>query len=258
MRLVKPIFLCACAVVLMTACGRMDKGAQMKTENTQINQFTESAFDADTKITDVIRDPAFGDYGRLLFPVDFEIPDNLKLKDVREILPWYSKINTDKTVELVNTMKERAQSGEQIFYDIYSDAEKKADPEKKDTGLFFFRGDAGAKTAIVNAGGGFVYVAGIHDSFPQALELSKKDTMPLHLFTGRGHRLPVKISPGQSLFCRNMPASYRLIWQTIPSGADLPVHGWLRGWALMELLILARPIIRLRRLLSCNIQVCLR
>ena len=71
-------------------------------------------------------------------------------------------------------MKERAQSGEQIFYDIYSDAEKKADPEKKDTGLFFFRGDAGAKTAIVNAGGGFVYVAGIHDSFPQALELSKK------------------------------------------------------------------------------------
>lgn len=174
MRLVKPIFLCACAVVLMTACGRMDKGAQMKTENTQINQFTESAFDADTKITDVIRDPTFGDYGRLLFPVDFEIPDNLKLKDVREILPWYSKINTDKTVELVNTMKERAQSGEQIFYDIYSDAEKKADPEKKDTGLFFFRGDAGAKTAIVNAGGGFVYVAGIHDSFPQALELSKK------------------------------------------------------------------------------------
>lgn len=174
MRLVKPIFLCACAVVLMTACGRMDKGAQMKTENTQINQFTESAFDADTKITDVIRDPAFGDYGRLLFPVDFEIPDNLKLKDVREILPWYSKINTDKTVKLVNTMKERAQSGEQIFYDIYSDAEKKADPEKKDTGLFFFRGDAGAKTAIVNAGGGFVYVAGIHDSFPQALELSKK------------------------------------------------------------------------------------
>lgn len=72
----------------------------------------------------MIRDPAFGDYGRLLFPVDFEIPDNLKLKDVREILPWYSKINTDKTVELVNTMKERAQSGEQIFM-IYTVTRKR-------------------------------------------------------------------------------------------------------------------------------------
>ena len=46
--------------------------------------------------------------------------------------------------------------------------------DKKDTGLFFFRGNAGAKTTIINAGGGFVYVAGIHDSFPHALELSKK------------------------------------------------------------------------------------
>lgn len=51
--------------------------------------------------------------------------------------------------------------------------------EKRNTGLFFFRGNAGEKTAIINAGGGFVYVAGIHDSFPQALEISKKDIMRL-------------------------------------------------------------------------------
>lgn len=50
----------------------------------------------------------------------------------------------------------------------------KADPDKKDTGLFFFRGEPDARTAILNAGGGFVYVAGIHDSFPHALELSRK------------------------------------------------------------------------------------
>ena len=65
-------------------------------------------------------------------------------------------------------------NGEQIFYPIYSEEEMQADADKKDTGLFFFRGNAGAKTAIINAGGGFVYVAGIHDSFPHALELSKK------------------------------------------------------------------------------------
>ena len=61
-----------------------------------------------------------------------------------------------------------------VFYDIYTDAEKAADPWKADTGLFFFRGNPGAKFAICNAGGGFAYVGAMHDSFPHALELSKK------------------------------------------------------------------------------------
>ena len=61
-----------------------------------------------------------------------------------------------------------------FFYDIYTDEEKAADPEKEETGLFFFRGDPGEKFAVLNAGGGFMYVAGIQDSFPHALELSKK------------------------------------------------------------------------------------
>ena len=61
-------------------------------------------------------------------------------------------------------MKEKAGSGQQIFYDIYSDDEKKSDLDKQNTGLFFFKGNTGAKSAIVNAGGGFMYVAGMHDS----------------------------------------------------------------------------------------------
>ena len=122
---------------------------------------------------DVINDLAFDDYGRLIFPVDMNIDDNLKLENISSILPWYSEINTDKTVEIVNYLKNEAQS-RQIFYDIYSDEEKAADPDKKNTGIFFFKGNDNAKSAIVNAGGGFVYVAGIHDSFPHALELSKK------------------------------------------------------------------------------------
>ena len=88
-------------------------------------------------------------------------------------LTWYNYIDADTTVEIVNTLKHRAASGETIFYDIYTDAEKSADPAKKDTGLFFFRGEPGAKVAICNAGGGFAYVGAMHDSFPHALELSK-------------------------------------------------------------------------------------
>ena len=62
-------------------------------------------------------------------------------------MPWYSEVNTDKTVEIVNYMKNQAMNGEQIFYPIYSEEEMQADADKKDTGLFFFRGNAGARMA---------------------------------------------------------------------------------------------------------------
>ena len=77
-------------------------------------------------------------------------------------------------MEIVNTLKERALAGETIFYDIYTDEEKAADPAKEDTGLFFFRGEPGARFAVCNAGGAFAYVGAMHDSFPHALELSKQ------------------------------------------------------------------------------------
>ena len=155
--------------------GNQEMGEELQdTEYTTENKISDIDFTPESKVIDVISDTAFGDYGRLIFPVDFDISDELELKDIASILPWYSEISTEKTVEIVNYMKNSASDGEQIFYDIYSEEEKKADPAKRDTGLFFFRGDAGAKSAIVNAGGGFVYVAGIHDSFPQALELAKK------------------------------------------------------------------------------------
>jgi hypothetical protein len=50
-------------------------------------------------------------------------------------------------------MKDEVQAGNTIFYDIYSEEEKLADPEKEDTGLFFFRGNPGEKFAVCNAGG---------------------------------------------------------------------------------------------------------
>ena len=84
-----------------------------------------------------INDPAFGSYGRLIFPVDIQIDNSLELEDVEEILPWYSEVNPDKTVEIANYMKNQAARDEQIFYDIYTDEEKAADPEKEETGLFW-------------------------------------------------------------------------------------------------------------------------
>ena len=180
-RIAEIIFMLA-GTLMLAACGNKSGLILVQTENTESNadnvmtdtRIQEGPYTEDTKVTDVINDEVFDGYGRLIFPVDMQISDNLTLKNINTILPWYSEINTDKTVEIVNYMKEKAGSGQQIFYDIYSDDEKKSDLDKQNTGLFFFKGNTGAKSAIVNAGGGFMYVAGMHDSFPHALELSKK------------------------------------------------------------------------------------
>ena len=125
-----------------------------------------------TGIDEVMAYSGFGDWGRLIFPVDEGYYNGSTLKDLR--LTWYSNIQPAKTVEIVNYFKEKADAGETVFYDIYTDAEKNADPWKADTGLFFFKGQPGARFAICNAGGGFAYVGAMHDSFPHALELSRK------------------------------------------------------------------------------------
>jgi acetyl esterase/lipase len=131
----------------------------------------QAGFTVDTKIKDVISDPVFKNYGRLLFPADngYYSGDTLG----RLSLTWYGNINPARTVEIANFMKKRATAGDTVFYDIYSEKEKNQDPDKKDTGLFFFRGKKGAKTAILSAGGGFVFVGAMQDSFPHALALGK-------------------------------------------------------------------------------------
>lgn len=139
-------------------------------ENVQTDSFTEN-----TTVAEVKANVAFGDFGRLLFPVDRTVSDDMTLKDVSSssTYTWYNYIKPEKTVEIVNYLKNAAESGQQIFYNIYTEEEMQADSSLRDTGLFFFKGEDNAKFAVCNAGGGFAYVEAMHDSFPHALELSK-------------------------------------------------------------------------------------
>ena len=95
-------------------------------------------YTADTAISDVIADPAFGNWGRMIFPVDTSYWSGNTLGNLS--LTWYRNINAAHTVEICNYFKDQTLRGNQVFYDIYSDEEKAADPRKADTGLFFFRG----------------------------------------------------------------------------------------------------------------------
>ena len=172
-----------CLALSLTGCraGGADSAAradrvQQEVETAQeektVQQEPTGPFTVDTPVEAVLQDDAFGDYGRLLFPVDTGYWSGDTLGELQ--LTWYNNIDPEETVEIVNTLWQRAEAGETVFYDIYTEAEKAQDPDKADTGLFFFKGEAGAPFAVCNAGGGFAYVGTMQDSFPHALELSKR------------------------------------------------------------------------------------
>lgn len=147
-------------------------GSDNKSEKTSHT----SDFTVNSTVSEVISSPAFGDFGRLLFPVDKSVSGDMTLEDISSgsVYTWYNYIDPEKTAEILNRLKSDAENGEQIFYHIYSDEEIADDPTLADTGLFFFKGGKGEKFAVMNAGGGFVYVGAMQDSFPHALEVSKK------------------------------------------------------------------------------------
>ena len=164
------------------------------------SQKNTQTYTTQTKISEVISDPVFGNYGRLLFPVNTSYYSGNTLGDLH--LTWYSHIDPEKTVEICNYMRSHAEAGGVVFYDIYTDAEKAADPAKENTGLFFFRGNPMEKFAVCNAGGGFAYVGAMQDSFPHALELSKKGYNAFALI----------YRPGAQTACEDLARSIRFIF----------------------------------------------
>ena len=142
---------------------------------------TEKAFYVDrftfsSTVGDVIADSSFSDFGRLLFPVDRNVPSTMTLREVSSssVYVWYNYTQPSMTVDIINSLDSAARSGKQIFYRFYSDREIAANADLANTGLFFFRGNPGAPFAVCNAGGGFMYVGAMHDSFPHALTLSRQ------------------------------------------------------------------------------------
>lgn len=148
----------------LTSCSSLAEEPQTEQASQMMSQYHRKS-----RIGSVVSDPAFGDFGRLIFPVNTNYWSGSTLEELS--LTWYNYIDPDKTVEVCNYLRAHASS---CFIDIYTEAEKQANPQLKNTGLFFFKGQTGAPFAICNAGGGFAYVGAMHDSFPHALELSKQ------------------------------------------------------------------------------------
>ena len=130
---------------------------------------------AQDSIADLLAHPAFAGYGRLLLPWnDRTYDERLPLGDIGSLLPYHTHVDAATVVSALNRMIDTVNSGETIFYNVYTDKEKKQEPTRANTGLFFFRGKLGAPFAIIAPGGGLSYVASVHEGFPYAAAISER------------------------------------------------------------------------------------
>lgn len=195
-------------------------------------------YTANTPVEDVTGDPAMGEWGRLLFPVDAGYMRGSRLGNLS--LTWYSSMDSTMTVAICNYVKARALASETVFLDIHTDAEKAADHAKADAGLFFFQGDEGAPTAIVSAGGGFAYVGAMHDSFPHCMELSRRRYNAFALVYRPGAQTACEAWRAPSPICMSMRRSSTSRWRATRFGEGAPARACRRGWVPMA----PRPLAR--------------
>lgn len=140
---------------------------------------TKAAMDRHLTVNDSTRDilhhPAFTGFAELIFPNPGAARgQDTPLAQVGSLLPYHTQVNTRDVVAALNRMIDNVRGGQMVFHSIYSEAEKRRDPTKAHTGLFFFRGSPGAPFAVIAPGGGFSYVGSMHEGFPYAAEISRK------------------------------------------------------------------------------------
>jgi acetyl esterase/lipase len=143
----------------------------------------------DDRIRDLLNHSAFAGFARLTLPWDNrDYDDSMRLRDMATLLPYHSHVNPDVVVSSLNRLIDEAAAGRTVFYDIYTRGQKQAEQTREDTGLFFLRGKKDAPFAIIAPGGGFAYVASVHEGFPYALEISKRgyNAFVLKYRTGQG------------------------------------------------------------------------
>lgn len=139
------------------------------TEESNHNHLTTSDF-----VLDIVDHSAFEGFGELLLTRDNNSNYyNTPLSNVGSLMPYHGNVRPDVVVNALNLMIDEVNEGKTIFYDIYTESQKQQDPAKKNTGIFFFRGNQDAPFAVVCPGGGFSYVGSLHEGFPLAKKIAE-------------------------------------------------------------------------------------
>jgi acetyl esterase/lipase len=125
-------------------------------------------------VRDIVNHPAFEGFGDLLLARDnnasyYDTP----ISGVGSLMPYHGNVRPDVVVGALNHLIDEVNEGKTVFYDIYTEAQKQQVPAKRNTGIFFYRGQPDAPFAVVCPGGGFSYVGSLHEGFPLAQRISE-------------------------------------------------------------------------------------
>jgi acetyl esterase/lipase len=159
---------------------------------------------AESTIADLLRHPAFAGFAHLILPWDGRAYDEqMRLTRIGSLLPYHSHVEAETVATALNRMIDEAARGRTVLYRFYSEAETRQEPARGNTGLFFFRGRPGAPFAVVCPGGGFSYVASVHEGFPHAAAISSKGYNAFVLRYQAGH--------GEAVATRDLAAALTYI-----------------------------------------------
>ncbi|GAB4237593.1 MAG: hypothetical protein Kow00109_11620 [Acidobacteriota bacterium] len=153
----------------------------------------DSSVSPETPVLEVMQHPAFRRRGLLLFPWDEEgrYSARMTLADVPSLMPWHTYVQVSEIVAGVDRLLRDSSAGKTVVYDFYSAEEIAADPTKQRTALFFLRGKPGAPWVLIAPGGGFAYVATLHEGLPVGMELNRLgyNAFVLKYRVGRGEHV---------------------------------------------------------------------
>jgi acetyl esterase/lipase len=161
-----------CVAVLR---GDPQSGAASRAGETVLSTTRRTHLDARSTLGDLLRHPAFDGFAPLILPWDDRAYDErMPLSRVSSLLPYHTHVDVDTVTRALNRMSDDVASGRTVFYRFYTEMQRRQHPAKNDTGLFFFRGRPGAPFAVIAPGGGFSYVASVHEGFPYAAAISRQ------------------------------------------------------------------------------------
>lgn len=144
--------------------------------NTEVSGHNHYAhLKTDDLVRRIVEHPAFKGFSSLILPRTHDTHSlDTPLTNVRSLMPYHSHVDPDTVVRALNHMIDEINNGKTVFYEFYTEQQKREDIAKEETGLFFYRGEKDAPFAIICPGGGFSYVGSLHEGFPLALEISRK------------------------------------------------------------------------------------
>lgn len=179
------------AVSLMGSAAVAQGGASANNGSAAAETTDARHLSADDTLGDLLDHPSLAGFAEHTLPWHGRAYDrSLPLSRIGSLLPYHSDVETGAVLAGLNLLIEDAERGVPVFHEIYSEEERRANPDLRETGLFFFPGRSGEPFALIAPGGGFSYVGSVHEGFPYATEISARgyNAFVVVYRTGQGGR----------------------------------------------------------------------